>query len=313
MNILFMGTPEFAVTALTAIAHAFPGEISAVVTRQDTPKNRGHVMSPPPVKIEAQKLGIPVFQPLNLKEENFRDTLEQISPDIIIVAAYGRILPAYVLNQPKFGCINIHASLLPKYRGAAPIQRAILAGENEIGITIMKMAEGLDTGDMFKQGSFSLDGTENYGEIHEKLAKLGAELIVQTVKDIINGTAQAKKQNDEIATYAAKIEKEDRRLDFYSSARTLQNIVRAFSPSPGADASLPSGNVKITTAKTLDEVPDGEPGTISTLSPKGDGTLIVNCKEGKLQILRLIPEGKKEMSAGDFIRGRRIAPDDIFC
>lgn len=310
MKILFMGTPAFAAEALTAISRAFPNEIIGAVTRQDTPKNRGHVMTPPPAKVTALALGIPVFQPVNLKEENFRETLESLAPDIIVVAAYGRLLPSYVLNAPKFGCINIHASLLPKYRGAAPIQRAILAGEQEIGVTIMKMEEGLDTGDMFERASFPLDGTENFGQIHDRLAALGAELVVRTMQKIFDGTAHAEKQDDSLATYAAKIEKTDRILDFHMPAVILQNKVRAFSPAPGAEAEFPSGKIKITAARALFEAPDGEPGTISELSAKGDGILSVNCGDGKLLILKLIPEGKKEMSAGDFIRGRRIAPTD---
>lgn len=312
MRILFMGTPEFAAAALDAIAKAYPNEVVGAVTRQDTPKNRGHAMTPPPVKILAQSLGIPVYQPANLKAENFRETLDICAPDIIIVAAYGRILPAYVLDAPRFGCINIHASLLPKYRGAAPIQRAILAGETEVGVTIMKMAEGIDTGDMYKKASFSLTGTENYGEIHDRLAALGAELITDVMDQIFRGTAHAEKQDDALATYAAKIEKEDRLLSFDAPAEEIINKIRAFSPTPGAEATLPSGKVKITAAKCAGDAPDGESGTVSMLSAKGDGTLAVNCKDGKILIERLIPEGKKEMTAGDFIRGRRITPEDRF-
>lgn len=312
MRILFMGTPEFAAAALDAIAKAYPNEVVGAVTRQDTPKNRGHAMTPPPVKILAQSHGIPVYQPANLKAENFRETLDSCAPDIIIVAAYGRILPAYVLDEPRFGCINIHASLLPKYRGAAPIQRAILAGEKEVGVTIMKMAEGIDTGDMYKKASFSLSGTENYGEIHDRLAALGAELITDVMEQIFRGVAHAEKQDDALATYAAKIEKEDRLLSFDAPAEEIINKIRAFSPAPGAEATLPSGKVKITAAKCAGDAPDGAPGTVSVLSAKGDGTLAVNCKGGKILIERLIPEGKKEMTAGDFIRGRRITSEDKF-
>jgi len=312
MRILFMGTPEFAREALSAIAKTYPGEIVGVVTRQDTPKNRGHAMTPPPVKILAQSLDFPVYQPVNLKEENFRETLEICAPDIIIVAAYGRLLPAYVLNTPRFGCVNIHASLLPKYRGAAPIQRAILAGETEIGVTIMKMEAGLDTGDMYEKASFSLTGTENYGEIHDRLAALGAELITDTMNKISLGAAHAEKQDDSLATYAAKIEKEDRLLTFDAPAEKIINKIRAFSPIPGAEAALPTGKVKITAATRAGDKPDGAPGTVSVLSAKGDGRLAVNCKDDKILLGRLIPEGKKEMSAGDFIRGRRIEPGDRF-
>lgn len=312
MRILFMGTPEFAREALSSIAKAYPDEIVGVVTRQDTPKNRGHAMTPPPVKILAQSLGIPVYQPANLKEENFRETLDICAPDLIIVAAYGRLLPAYVLHAPRFGCVNIHASLLPKYRGAAPIQRAILAGETEIGVTIMKMEEGLDTGDMYEKASFSLTGTENYGEIHDRLAALGAKLITDVMDQIFRGAVCAEKQDDALATYAAKIEKEDRILNFDAPAEEIINKIRAFSPVPGAEATLSTGKVKITAAKRSYDAPDGKPGTVSMLSAKGDGILAVNCKDGKILLERLIPEGKKEMSAGDFIRGRRIGTEDRF-
>ena len=306
-----MGTPDFAKTALLAINEKYNGQVVGVVTRQDTPKNRGHVMTPPPVKVAALSAGLPVYQPTNLKEENFREILEEMNPDIIVVAAYGKLLPPYVLEYPKFGCINIHASLLPKYRGAAPIQRAILAGEKEIGVTIMKMAEGLDTGDMYTKASF--DAAEgNFEQIHDKLADLGAKLVLETMEALENGTAIAEPQDDALSTYAAKIEKADRILDFTASAEEIVNKIRAFSPVPGAEAKLPSGKVKITSATVVSEEPTGEAGTVATLSPKGAGLLVINAVNAKIKIERLIPEGKKEMSAGDFIRGRRITEADRF-
>ena len=311
MRILFMGTPDFAKTALLAINEKYNGQVVGVVTRQDTPKNRGHVMTPPPVKVAALSAGLPVYQPVNLKEENFREILEEMNPDIIVVAAYGKLLPPYVLEYPRFGCINIHASLLPKYRGAAPIQRAILAGEKEIGVTIMKMAEGLDTGDMYTKGAF--DATVgNFAEIHDKLADLGAKLVLETMAALENGTAVAEPQNDALSTYAAKIEKSDRILDFSATAEEIVNKIRAFSPVPGAEAKLPSGKVKITSATLLGEPAEGEAGTVASLSPKGQGLLVINTVDKKIKIERLIPEGKKEMSAGDFIRGRRITAADRF-
>ena len=311
MRILFMGTPDFAKTALLAINEKYSGQVVGVVTRQDTPKNRGHVMTPPPVKVAALDAGLPVYQPTNLKEENFREILEEMNPDIIVVAAYGKLLPPYVLEYPRFGCINIHASLLPKYRGAAPIQRAILAGEKEIGVTIMKMAEGLDTGDMYQKASFDAT-TGNFEQIHDKLAALGAELVLETIASLENGTAVAEPQDDALSTYAAKIEKADRILDFGAKAEEVVNRIRAFSPVPGAEAKLPSGIVKITAATLLNEAPTGEPGTVASLSAKGAGLLIVNGTDAKIKIERLIPQGKKEMSAGDFIRGRRITEADRF-
>ncbi len=312
MRIVFMGTPEFAETALRTINTAYPDSIVGVVSRVDTPKNRGHAMTPPPVKKAALELGLPVFQPLNLKKENFEQTLTELAPDIIVVAAYGKILPKYVLDFPKYGCINIHASILPRYRGAAPIQRAIMAGETEIGVTIMQMAEGLDTGDMLAKEAFSITETDVYGAIHDRLAEIGGELCVKTMAKIFDGTALAEKQDDALSTYAAKIEKADRTVDFTKTTAEIVNTVRAFSPVPGAEAKLPSGKVKLTVVKALDEAPAGEPGTVALLSAKGAGRLIVNTVDGKLSIEKLIPEGKKEMSAGDFIRGRRITEADRF-
>ena len=312
MRILFMGTPEFAKTALLSINEKYKGEIVGVVTRQDTPKNRGHIMTPPPVKTAALARGLPVYQPANLKEENFRAFLEEMNPDIIVVVAYGRILPSYVLEYPKYGCINIHGSILPKYRGAAPIQRAILAGEPEMGVTIIKMAEGIDTGEMYAMASFPVSEADNFEVIHDKLAELGGKLVLQTMEALFNGTAVATPQDDALSSYAAKIEKTDRVLDFSTSTVEIVNKVRAFAPVPGAEAKLPSGKVKITAAKRIDEAPTGEAGTVASLSAKGAGLLIINGTDGKIRIEKLIPEGKKEMSAGDFIRGRRITEADRF-
>jgi methionyl-tRNA formyltransferase len=312
MRIVYMGTPEFAEVALRAINEAFPGEIVGVVSRVDTPKNRGHQMTPPPVKKTALELGLPVYQPLNLKAENFEETLKEWNPDIIVVAAYGRILPKYVLDYPKYGCINIHGSILPRYRGAAPIQRAIMAGETEIGVTIMQMEEGLDTGDMILKGSFEITENDNYGDIHDRLATLGGSLCVDAMKKIFAGEATYEKQDDSLSNYAHKIEKADRAIDFTASTAEIVNKIRAFAPIPGAEAKLPSGKVKITSAKAISEEPTGEAGTVSALSAKGAGLLVINTVDGKLSIEKLIPEGKKEMTAGDFIRGRRITETDRF-
>ena len=311
MRVLFMGTPDFAVSALEALIAA-GHDICGVYTRQDTPKNRGHQMTPPPVKKTALELGLPVFQPLNLKAENFEETLKEWNPDIIVVAAYGKILPKYVLDYPKYGCINIHASLLPRYRGAAPIQRAIMAGETEIGVTIMQMAEGLDTGDMISKASFEITENDVYGDVHDRLAALGGKLCVDTMKKIFAGEAVYEKQDDSLSNYAHKIEKADRAIDFTASTAEIVNKIRAFAPIPGAEAKLPSGKVKITSAKAIAEAPTGEIGTVAALSAKGAGLLIINTADGKLSIEKLIPEGKKEMTAGDFIRGRRITETDRF-
>ena len=306
MRIVFMGTPDFAGKALDALANsAYKNDIVGVVTRQDKPKNRGHAMTPPPVKLLAEKYGYPVFQPQNLREENFANTLSALAPDIIIVAAYGRILPPYVLDAPKYGCINIHGSLLPKYRGAAPIQRAIMAGEKEMGITLMHMAEGLDTGDMIAKSSYFPDINDCFGDIHDRLAEMGAELLLDMLPKIENGSAPREKQDDALSCYAAKIEKEDTRLDFSAPAEAVHNKVRALSPAPCALTSANGAALKITRTEMTDIPAAGEAGEVVALDAKKDGAIYVNCADRQIKLLRLIPEGKKEMSAGDFIRGRK--------
>lgn len=307
-----MGTPDFAVMALSAIFSEYKNDLVGVVTKIDTPKNRGHVMLPPPVKVAAEKMGIPVFQPKNLKEENFGETLRALSPDVIIVAAYGKLLPKYVLDFPKYGCINIHASLLPEYRGAAPIARAIMDGKKELGITIMYMAEGLDTGDMIMSRSLVFQNGENKGEIEQKLAELGADMMTETLGKLYRGEKlEAKKQNDEISTYAAKIEKTDCEIDFSKNAEEIENLVRALAPAPYAFTTLNGKNIKI--AKVHAEKADVSEGfgTVTETNVKGDGKIKVAAKDGVIFIDRLIPEGKKEMSAGDFVRGRGINTGDI--
>ena len=301
MKILFMGTPDFAVTALSAIFSEYKNDLIGVVTKTDTPKNRGHVMLPPPVKVAAEKMGIPVFQPQNLKEENFGETLRTLSPDVIIVAAYGKLLPKYV-----------HASLLPEYRGAAPIARAIMDGKKQLGITIMYMEEGLDTGDMIMVSSLTFENKENKGEIEEKLSELGADMIVETLGKLYRGEKlETKKQDDEKSNYAAKIEKSDCEIDFSRSAMEIENLVRALAPAPYAFTTLNGKNIKIAKVHAENDGSHEDYGTVTETNAKGDGKIKVAAKDGSVFIDRLIPEGKKEMSAGDFVRGRGINAGDI--
>lgn len=309
MKILFMGTPDFAATALNAIAKSrFGGDIIGVITKTDTQKNRGHKLLPPPVKVEAEKLELPVYQPETLKDGAFKGELDALSPDVIIVAAYGKILPEYILSAPKYGCINIHGSLLPKYRGAAPIQRAIMDGEEEIGITIMQMDAGLDTGDMLLCRGLRFDN-EPFGVVHDRLAELGGEMIVETLEMLCQGTLTRKKQDDALSTYAAKIEKAECKIDLSLSAKEINNKIRALSPAPGAMVTLGEKTIKIIKAEILDN--NGKVGVVSAVSAKGDGYIDIGTGAGTLRVLRLIPEGKKEMSAGDFVRGRGICEGDI--
>lgn len=312
MKILFMGTPDFAVTALRAIHEKYGADVVGVVTRIDMPKNRGHALTPPPVKVSALEMGLPVFQPDNLKEENFKETLEELAPDIIIVAAYGKILPEYVLNYPKHGCLNIHASYLPEYRGAAPIARAIMDGKTQLGITIMYMEKGLDTGDMLAREMLTFEN-ENKGEAENALAELGANMMLRKLDDLENGIIGERiKQDDSLSSYAAKIEKDDCKIDFGRSAKDIKNQIRALAPAPYAFSRINGKSVKITLASVADETTDKEAGTVIAVSPKGAGKISVATADGVLNIERLIPEGKKEMSAGDFVRGRGVAEGDKF-
>ncbi|MBQ8861984.1 MAG: methionyl-tRNA formyltransferase [Clostridia bacterium] len=311
MKILFMGTPDFAVTALRAIYTKYKEDVVGVVTRIDMPKNRGHALTPPPVKVAALELGLPVYQPQNLKEENFRQTLESLAPDIIVVAAYGKILPEYVLNYPKY-CLCIHASYLPEYRGAAPIARAIMDGKKELGITIMYMDKGIDTGDMLSREKLAFE-EENKGEIENTLAELGARMIIETLGKIENGESLPReKQDDALSCYAEKIEKEDCKIDFSKSAEDIRNKIRALAPAPYAFARINSKNIKFVKATVTGEKSDKAPGTVCSVSPKGAGKMLVATGDGVLSIEKLIPEGKKEMAAGDFVRGRGAAEGDIF-
>lgn len=311
MKILFMGTPDFAVTALRAIHERYGADVVGVVTRIDMPKNRGHALTPPPVKVAALELGLPVYQPQNLKEENFKETLEALAPEIIVVAAYGKILPEYVLSYPKY-CLCIHASYLPEYRGAAPIARAIMDGKKELGITIMYMDKGIDTGDMLSRKKIAFED-ENKGEIEEKLSELGAEMIMETLDKIEKGEALPReKQDDALSNYAAKIEKEDCKVNFAKSAEEIKNQIRALAPAPYAFARINGKNIKFVKATVTGEKTDKAPGTVVAVSPKGAGKLLVATGDGVLSLERIIPEGKKEMAAGDFVRGRGAAEGDIF-
>ena len=286
MRILFFGTPEFAKNVLSAIAASeYKNDIIGVVTREDKPKDRGHKLMPTPVKVLAQELGYPVYQPSTLKEEVFGETFRSLAPDLCIVVAYGKILPHYVLFEPKYESINVHGSILPKYRGAAPFQRAIMAGEKEIGITIMKMDDGLDTGDMLAKVSVPLLPSSTCGDIENELAAKGAALLLDVIRGIGTDKYPPEKQDDSLSTYAKKIEAEDRIIDFSESADVC--------------------------AVTAEGESKGEPGTVALLIGKGDGRIEINCGEGRLAILRLIPQGKNEMSAGDFIRGRKITESSV--
>ena len=308
MRIMFMGTPDISAVCLRELI-ASDNEIVAVVTGKDKPRGRGNVMTPTPVKALALEHALPVYTPDSLKTEDFMELLREINPDLIAVVAYGKILPVSVLDFPKHGCVNVHVSLLPKYRGAAPMQRAIIEGESETGVTIMYMAEGVDTGDIITAEAFPIGPEDDFEAIHDRSAEVGGKLLVKTIKDIENGTATRTPQDHALATHAAKIEKEDCKIDFTKSAKTLDCAIRGVTPIPGAFAYLKGKMLKIYKATPTDG--KGKPGEVIATDPKGTGSFTVACGEGALKVFGVIPEGKGRMGAGDFVRGRKIELGDI--
>ena len=308
MRIMFMGTPDISAVCLRELI-ASDNEIVAVVTGKDKPRGRGNVMTPTPVKALAIEHSLPVYTPDSLKTEDFMELLREINPELIAVVAYGKILPKSVLDFPKHGCVNVHVSLLPKYRGAAPMQRAIIEGEKETGVTIMYMAEGVDTGDIITAESFPIGPEDDFEAIHDRSAEVGGKLLVKTVADIGNGTAIRTPQDHSKATHAAKIEKEDCKIDFTKSASVLDCAIRGVTPIPGAFAYLKGKMLKI--YKAVPTEGKGTPGEVIATDPKGVGSFTVACGEGALKVFGVIPEGKGKMGAGDFVRGRKIELGDI--
>ena len=308
MKIMFMGTPEISAICLNSLLES-DNEIVAVVTGKDKPRGRGNVMTPTATKALAVERGIPVYTPDTLRNEEFAELLESIDPELIVVVAYGKILPKNVLDYPKYGCVNLHVSLLPKYRGAAPMQRAVMNGDKETGVTVMYMAEGLDTGDIISQVKFPIGDEDDFEAIHDRSAAVGGELLVKTIADMEEGISSRTPQNDAEASYAAKIEKSDCKIDFSLDARVIDPIIRGVTPIPGAFAYLGGKMLKI--YKAIPTEGKGNIGEVIDLDPKGQGSFTVACGIGALKVMGVIPEGKGRMSAGDFVRGRKIQIGDI--
>ena len=309
MKILFMGTPDFAIPTLKALYESGE-EIVGVITQPDKPKGRGYTLTPPPVKVYAESVELDVYQPATLKDEEFSALLERLSPDLTVVVAYGKILPKNVLNFPKYGSINVHGSLLPKYRGAAPMQRAIIDGEDVTGVTIMYMDVGLDTGDMLYKSELKILDDDNFESIHDKLSELGAKALLDTVALIKSGTAKRERQDDSLSTYAAKIEKADCLIDFSRPAKEIHNQIRGLSPIPLSFTHTPDGKLlKIVASRVIDStrITGKENGEVVSLN----GEIAVSCGMGVIALTAVLPEGKGRMSAADFIRGRRISTGDI--
>ena len=310
MKTLFMGTPDFAVPPLHALIEA-GYEVAAVVTQPDKPKGRGKTLLPTPVKEEALMHEIPVYQPQRVrKNPEFLETLKEIDPDIIIVAAFGQIIPKEILELPKFGCINIHASLLPKYRGAAPIQQAVIDGEKESGVTIMQMGEGLDTGDMISKIIIPLAQDETGGSLFGKLAQAGAELLIKTLPSIEQGTAEREKQPEESPTpYAAMITKQMGLMNFSKPAEELERLVRGMNPWPSAYTFINGKTLKVWKCKVSGEQTDAIPGTVFLTDKEG---IHVACEKGTLILTEVQLEGKKRMDTEAFLRGYHIEKGTCF-
>lgn len=305
MKIVYMGTPDFAVAPLEAILKA-GHEVTAVVTQPDRQKGRGREVQYSPVKECALSYGIPVLQPLKIKEKDAVEELRKYLADIFVVAAFGQLLSEEILNMPRFGCINIHASLLPAYRGAAPIQWCVINGEEKTGVTIMQMAKGMDTGDILLQKEVVLDEKETGGSLFDRLMETGAELIVEALPKIEAGELTPVVQKEELATYAGKITKDMGNIDFAKSAVTIERLIRGLNPWPSAFTHYKGKILKIWEADVVSECVNAEnpvPGTVIAMD-KESFTLATG--EGALRIRSLQPEGKKRMSCAEFMRGYEV-------
>lgn len=303
-----MGTPDFSVPSLQTLV-AEGARVVGVVTQPDRPQGRKRELTPPPVKVAASELGLPVFQPERLRNpENVRQLLAW-EPDLIVTAAYGQILPREILEAPGYGCINVHASLLPKYRGGAPIHHALIQGEKETGVTIMYMVEALDAGDMLTRRSIPIQAEDDVGTLHDKLAQVGAELLAETVPALVEGKVKPVSQDDSQATYAPNIRREDERIDWSRSALQLVNQIRGLRPWPVAFTLWKGEPLKIWRAEPASVRETAAPGTV--LSQTQEGVLVATGEGGALRILELQPAGKRRMTAAEFSRGRQMEPGEI--
>lgn len=309
MKIVFMGTPDFAVPSLKALVNA-GHEVCGVFTQPDKPKNRGMKLQMSPVKEFSLSIGIPVFQPAKMRDGEAMGILRELSPELIVVAAYGKILPPDILSLPRLGCVNVHSSLLPKYRGAAPINWAILNGEDETGVTIMYMAEGLDTGDILAQEATPICIEENAAQLFERLADIGAKLLVETVEQLGTGTVKAVPQDDSLSCYAPMLSKELSPMDWGKTARQLHDQVRGLYPWPSAAAVLDGVRCKILRTSLPELHTEQAPGIALQADKRG---LRISCGGGGvLEIVELQPDGKKAMAASAFLMGHPIQPGTKF-
>lgn len=309
MRIVFMGTPDFAVGSLQALCESGKHEILAVVTQPDRPKGRGNKLLQTPVKEYALEQGLTVYQPQKVKTPEFVELLHELQPELIVVAAFGQFLSKEILELPKYGCINVHASLLPKYRGAAPIQYAIIKGEKESGVTIMQMDIGMDTGAMLDKVVVPIEENTTMGELHDALREQGATLLLQVIDKIAAGTAVAEPQDNEQATYATLLDRSMEHIDWSKTAQEVHNLIRGFNPAPSTFTKLPNGkSLKIWGSKMTDKSSAAAAGTVIET---GKYSFFVACGEGVLEITEVQPESKKRMPAQVFLNGRGVQEGDL--
>lgn len=307
MKIVFMGTPDFAVPTLNKLYES-EHEIAAVFTQPDKPKGRGYKLAPPPVKVLALEHGTPVYQPESLKKQpEMWDVLKEIAPDVIVVAAYGKILPKQVLDIPKYHCVNVHGSLLPKYRGAAPIQWSVLNGDNETGITTMLMGEGLDTGDILLQRSTPIGENETAAELFDRLAEIGADLLIETLEKLEKGEITPVKQDEELATYASILTKDMCMIDFNKPVKEVHKKICGLSDWPCAVTTLDGKRLKVFRSQIVkDKMPGQQAGTVVDTKQ-----FCVCCADGVIKLTEVQAEGSKRMRSEDYLRGKPITPGTI--
>ncbi len=307
MRIMFMGTPDFSTPCLEALVKAGHDVVGAV-SQPDKPQGRGRKLVPTQVKQAAMRLGLPVFQPEKLRDGEFERILLGVDPELIVVVAYGRILPKFVLDYPKYGCINVHASLLPKYRGAGPIQRAIIDGEKVTGVTTMYMSEGLDEGDILLSRATEIAPDETAGELFDRLSEMGAELLIETIEEIESGRAVRTKQDDALSSYAPMLKKEDGDIDWNKTAAEIVNLVRGTNPWPMAYTRYEGETMKVISARADGGWIGGEPGKILEIvsNPDKSKSLAVGCADGRVLIDELQFKGGKRMAVRDYLNGHEI-------
>ena len=309
MNILFMGTPEFAIPSLKALVDN-GHNVAGIVTQPDKPKGRGRKYIAPPVKTCALELGIPVYQPGRVRDENFLDIFRKISPDMVILVAFGQILPEEIIRFPRLGCLNVHPSLLPKYRGAAPINWPIINGDRKTGVTIMLMDEGVDSGDILLQEETNIDADETFDDLHKKLSTMGSELLIRAVKGVIDGTISGTPQDTSLVTLAPRLGSEAGHIDWNDESEKIVNLIRGLSARPGAYSFLGDKKLKIFYAVAGKEKSSGEktPGTPGKLMEAG---LQVATGDGHVYLKDVQLEGKKRMPVENFLRGYHLLPGDM--